>query len=331
MYALKKIIIFAFAAALILSSCGRGEDSEISLYKPETTAAQSVPDVDSNTDVLPNQKANIGFGIEYPEGESSLVYNGGCVTARLALDGDENSETQVGIVVYANGAARQITYEENTDHMHIITLSPKEHKEIDITFMPLAGKKGDVQSVVFGAMLSPSFVAKDEYRTYGNSHRIITFGTQSLVLNADCTESPLNVSDKFMQEPMPQEFIDEMLILNDDGTVYRNRLDSLTVSCDIGKEGNIIGGDDKITFSLYGGESDTYRVSVYVDHKIVENAFDGCPYADIKTEELMTSSVTFTPQQLGMKNNDFVYFIAVPSKAAERELYKSDNITYIEE
>lgn len=330
----RSVIVFAAIAILcIFVSCGRESGGTISLQQSSTISdKRSDAKTDSDaTDTLVSEQVSVGFGIDYPKSQNQLMFDGGKVNARLILDGDEKVDIEVGVVMYINGINQQITYEESTEYIHKITLSPNEHKEIDISFLPLAGKKGDVQSVVFGAMLSPSFVAKDEYRTYGNSHRITTFGKQSLVLNADCGEDTVDILDKFTQEPMPQEFIDEMLILNDDGTVYRNRLDSFTVSCDIGKEGNIIGGDDKITFSLYGGESNTYRVSVYVDHKLVENAFDGCPYADIKTEELKISSVTFTPQQLGMKSDDFVYFIAIPTKGAERELYKTDNITYIEE
>lgn len=318
---LKKALAVCLCCGVLFCSCSKQDDSVIDLHKnTEQTTDFSTEN--------PDGKVSLGFGINYPDGENCLSYDGKAVTAHLVVDSDD-AEVEAGIVIFVDGIQQEYSTDENSEKlsMHKYNLSPNEKKTVTVSFVPVVKENKDELSVVFGAMLNPSFVAKDENKTYGNNHKIHTFGAQKLVMNKRA-DTAVQTSELYETEKMTDEFIDENIIVNSNGTT-RNRLEYLNDKLVMNSDGTFVYKNEKIVFQLYGGKDNTYRVSMYINHKLVPDAFDGKAYVDVKTQSNTFSSVTVDTADIKeLSDGDFIYFVAVPKNVQERELYKSSNITF---
>lgn len=274
-------------------------------------------------------KTTILYGITYPDpDERSLEYNGEPIQIKFkAENGPINAEW--GLRIYVDGYLQPFIVENKEYDLYCFEMNEKEIINFDLLFTPIVGNDGDKLTVHFILYLNPSYVLRDkEYVGYDNNHKITQLLPWKLIINKSVKQEaiPNSVCQTFID--IPENLKSDLTNQIDENAQPLNLLESNSFVEHFQKFGdyNTILVNDCVfnTFIQGYGKAEKYRISLYVNHAIV-NAFDGKPYCifEIKNDFLsqISANVTYDFED----ENNFVYVIAVPI-LEEYDLYATDVI-----
>lgn len=272
-------------------------------------------------------KTTILYGITYPDPDKRiLVYNGEPIQITFnAENGPTNAEW--GLRIYVDGYLQPFIVENKQYDLYCFEMNEKETLNFNLLFSPIIGDKGDELTVHFILYLNPSYVLHDEqYVGYDNNHRITQLLPWKLIIDS-CVEenTPQNsICQTFMD--IPNEILSELTNQLDENQQPINFLKDSTFVKHFQSENNfntITKQNSKIKTYIQGyGKSEKYRLSLYVNHTLV-NAFDGKPYCIFEVKENMLTQVETNIIYNFLSNDNFIYIIAVPI-SEKYNLYASD-------
>lgn len=309
---MKRIICLFFISVFILGLCSC--DSYIEKNECGNTNGEQI-------------KTTILYGITSPDPDKRVLeYNGEPIQIKFnAQNGPTNAEW--GLRIYVDGYLQPFVIEDKQYDLYCFELNDRETIDIDLSFIPVIGDVGDELTVNFILYLNPNYVLHDEnYVGYDNNHKISQLLPWKLTINNSVGKRTFQNSTRQSFSEIPDK------IKND----LSNQFDENKQSIDLLKVNTFVEqfqmDEDYNTVSVHNssfktyirgyGKAEKYRLSLYVNHELV-NAFDGKPYCifEIK-DDLMTKVETSVTYDFTNDDN-FVYIIAVPI-SDKYDLYSSD-------
>lgn len=272
-------------------------------------------------------KTTILYGITSPNPEKRVLeYNGEPIGIKFnAQNGPTNAEW--GLRIYVDGYLQPFTVEDKQYDLYCFELNDHETIDIDLSFIPVVGDAGDELTVNFILYLNPSYVLHDEdYVGYDNNHKITQLLPWKLIINNSVEKQVIQNSTHQSFSEIPDK------IKND----LSNQFDENNQPIDLLKVNTFVeqfqSDENYNTLSVHNssfktyvqgyGKAEKYRLSLYVNHELV-NAFDGKPYCIFEIKDNLMTKVETNVTYNFTNEDNFVYIIAVPI-SEEYNVYSSD-------
>ena len=232
-----------------------------------------------------------------------LTYDGDPVHLTYMLQ-NEGSKTEWGFVIYVNGVMQPYTVEgeDGESTCHSFTIDKETRKDLKISFVPVVGKEGEELSVIYATVLMPSYVMPESEAEngYGYYHSYNMSLPMKLVMEKDAPnpEPDCVKATDYKVEDLPEwangSNTTDLILEGGETSIYA-------------KEGM----DTEVDISIAGRENQTYRVSFYVNHKMLP-VFDGHPYLDVDIQKDKLTTVTATVPAEEMDSAQFMYAVIAP-------------------
>ena len=319
---MKKIFCFLLVliATLGLCSCNHSTNEN----------GDKTPGVDVSESASGEQiKTTILYGITSPDPDKRILeYNGEPVEIKFnAQNGPTNAEW--GLRIYVDGYLQPFDVENEQYDLYCFKLNSDEAVDINLSFTPVTGEVGDELKVNFILYLNPSYVLHDEnYVGYDNNHKITQLLPWKLIVN-----NSVEKQKQTFQNLTCQSFSEIPDKIKND---LSNQFDENNQPIDLLKTNTFIeqfqSDDNYNTVTIQNsllktyirgyGKAEKYRLSLYVNHELV-NAFDGKPYCIFEIKDGLMTEVETSVAYDFVNDDNFAYIIAVPI-SEEYDLYASD-------
>ena len=290
------VLCVMLSITLLLSGCSLNPKPTPS----DTVSGNPFEEHDENTDGV----LRMTHGAISPDPEKGVfTYDGEPLQLTYMLY-NEGSKAEWGFVIYVNGVMQPYTVEgkDGESTCHVFTIEKQTRKDLKISFVPVTGKAGEELSIIYATMLMPSYVLPEEKldNGYGYYHAYNMSLPMKLIMKKDAPNKAVisTVASKYEIGEIPSWA---------EGV---NVTDAILES-----EGNCIyvknSADTTFNISIAGRGDQKYRVSFYINHKLV-SAFNGYSYldVDVKKNKLITISATVSPND--MTGAKFAYAVIVP-------------------
>lgn len=350
---MKRFLIAFLSAALLLTACSEKKSvNEQDMFHNEPPATEQSSEYDPfarHDDDTPAAIGSFNTGVEWKEGKELVLDYAPTVSFRYYVD-NSGKITDFGLLLFVNGIRQPYRTEENSENkiMHIFDVNQDERKVQTIEFEPVVGEKGDEVLVEIVSMFQPSFI-QTEKSNYVFNHRISSLYPSKMDVTQETGITEPEVCSDYLDTPITEEIRQTFNIMDSTGVMSdENLLDSSvyieTLKNDVfltpddllkGKHDSTpFTMNDSVTLCMYGGgESCKYRVSMYINHDLVNGAFDGADYIDITTsrDSICTKKIDIEKLDLSLEDYNHLYFIAVPfyinDNFGERMVLKSESVT----
>lgn len=336
---MKRILAILLPVVLLLTACSeKSSTNENNTIQNITSSTEQTSEYDpfarSDDDTSSGTAGSFGYGVEWEDGKEFVLDYAPTVSFQYYVD-NSGKAADFGLLLFVNGVRQPYRTEENSENkiLHIFDVDQNERKVQTIEFEPVVGEKGDKVSVEIVTMFQPSFI-NTEKSSYGFSHRISSLYPSSLSVTQETGLSEPKVCSEYEVTPISEELRQEFNQMGSTGGYGGNALDNgiyietlkndvfYTPADRLDAESDIspFTLNDSVTLCMYGGESCTYRVSMYINHELVAGAFDGADYIDItpSRDSICKKAVDLEALNLSLQDDNHLYFIAVP-------IYTSDN------
>lgn len=301
---------------VFLSACSnKNTDNTI----PET----SYNPFENHETAAENEQADamFGYGLVESAVDQKIKYD-----ENLSIDfwiNNSGDDSNVGFMIFVDGVRQDysINGEDEKTGMHIFEVKSGEKITFTANFEPTAEKYSDTLNFSYGIINNPKFTPDSPTTVFGNNYRIEQI---SFIAMADVSEriktadNAIEVQSVEITNEEKQEFIE----YDESGNVCGNQLDGRTQLRSL-KNGsptqdgdpapNSVSPSDTLELQLLGGKKQLWRVSMYVDHKLVP-AFNGAYYADMTSDADTKSVYTINMSEIDLPDKEYgaIYFIAVP-------------------
>jgi hypothetical protein len=273
------------------------------------------------------REGGISHGVVTPdplESDFTLVYDVSPIELTYMLHNGGQNDVW-GLSLFVNGVRNSFYVNDSFDStlMYIDSYNVDEKKEIQIKFTPISGTKGEVLSVSFVVMLNPDFVLldSDQQKTYGNNH-VITQMLWKLKIESEPKEKITDIFVGGNKKELSEEYIAKYNIKDENSEASENKLDDsvyFEFYKDSFEETAVICSNDSpfnLIINAAGQynefpEINNFRISLYIDHKIVD-CFNGNRYLDINVEEDKYTTIALELEKELFFNKNHIYIIAVP-------------------
>lgn len=316
---MKKIFCFLliFVFALVLCSCNNYE-TEDKTSSINTSENFSEPEI---------KKTSILYGITSPDPETRLlVYNGEPINISFKAE-NGTTKAEWGLRMFVDGYLQTFCVEDKEYDLYCFELDSEEKINFDLSFTPIVGNAGKESTVNFILYLNPNYILEDkDYVGYGSNHKITQLLPWKLIINSNIEKNIIqnSVCQTFLD--IPSEITNDLSNQLDENQQTINYLDISTFIKHFQSENNyntVKIQDSKMKTYIQGyGKSEKYRLSLYVNHTLV-NAFDGNPYCIFEVKENMLTQIETNLTYDFINDNNFAYIIAVPI-SEKYNLYASD-------
>lgn len=251
----------------------------------------------------------------------TLTFDGNPIELTYMMENGASSNLW-GLSIFVNGKQQPFSVNDNSN---ILAYNSKfdinEHKELNIKFIPISGKKGDTITVYFVVMVNPEYVSNPNKPFYGYNHTITQMPWKINMVEGSPNEIDDISYDMFTLSDLSQPYKENYIVGEEDGTeislldfnTYIEFYQSYPMENSISFEDNMtlqinIAGNNEIC-----DKKSFYRISVYADHQVVK-CFDDKPYADVCVERNKLSSIKFSLKANDLAGKNHIYLIAVPIK-----------------
>lgn len=338
---MKRILATLLPVVLLLTACSvRPSNDEKNTIPNITSSTEQTSEYDpfarADDDTSSGTAGSFGYGVEWEEGKELVLDYAPTVSFQYYVN-NSGKDTDFGLLLFVNGIRQPYRTGENSENkiIHIFDVDQDERQVQTIEFEPVVGENGDKVSVEIVSMFQPSFI-NTEKSSYGFSHRISSLYPSSLSVTQETGLSEPKVCSEYEVTPITEEMRQEFNQMSSTGGYGGNSLDNgifietlkndvfYTPADRLEAESDItpFTMNDSVTLCMYGGESCTYRVSMYINHELVTGAFDGADYIDItpSRDSICKKAVDLEALNLSLQDYNHLYFIAVP-------IITSENVT----
>lgn len=311
---MKKVLCLWLCFMMLFTGCKTKDKLVSDLSSQEETNPFDLSGEDGQTVM-----ASFGFCVDaINENKTSMDYKGGEMEFDCTLTNSE-IPCEVGINIFVNGLSQPFKTQENSEEKTVQAYSLKENekKKVRVKFTPVIGKKGDKLDVTCGTILYPSFKpTKDTNTIMPNLQYMESWpwhincladgGTLTPNISTDYKFVDISNENKEKYFPRDENGNLRMLDVNDGIKIKLQTEDKLS-------RVDISGGKKTITLEALCANKYTYRVSFYINHKLVP-VFDGKEYLDIKPvkDKLLVKDIVLDPQKLDIDKYNHTYLMVVP-------------------
>lgn len=349
---MKRILTILLPVVLLLTACSeKSSNNENNTIQNVTSSTEQTSEYDpfarADDDTSSGTVGSFGYGVEWEDGKEFILNYAPTVSFQYYVDNSGN-KTDFGLLIFVNGVRQPYRTGENSENkiIHIFDVDQDERQVQTIEFEPVVGENGDKVSVEIATMFHPDYI-NTEKSSYGFSHRISSLYPSSLSVTQETGLSEPKVCSEYEVTPISEELRQEFNQMSSTGGYGGNALDNgifietlkndvyYTPADRLEAEYDItpFTMQDSVTLCMYGGESCTYRVSMYINHELVTGAFDGADYIDITPSKnsICKKAIDLKALNLSLLDYNHLYFIAVPIYTSDnfegRMVLKSESVT----
>jgi len=344
---------------IMVTSC-RTEDKnvEINSSKNSNDSNQTSDDYDpfapKENDDISGVAASFDFGVNWKGEELVLDYKP-TIEYEFFLNNSADKKCGFALLMFVNGIRQPYQFDgSDEDILHHYDVNSKEKKTATIRFSPVTGKKCDTLSVYIVTMFEPTFSPVSTTPEYGHNFRISQMSPVTIDITDSTGNSDISICTDYIRTEISSEMRSEYNQIDVDGNISGNSLENSQLLFGVIKNGAYISPSERITASIEtltdaslftkndfidlwvsgGGEECKYRVSMYVNHKLVEGAFDGYDYLDVAPSKDVICSKKIELSTLNVQLDEYnhIYFMAVPIEQntdGARGVDKSQNVTFV--
>lgn len=349
---MKRILTALLPVVLLLTACSeKSSNNEKNTIQNVTSSTEQTIEYDpfarADDETSSGTIGSFSYGVEWENGKEFVLDYAPTVSFQYYVN-NSGKATDFGLLLFVNGVRQAYRTGENSENkiIHIFDVDQDERQVQTIEFEPVVGENGDTVSVEIVTMFQPSFI-NTEKSSYGFSHRISSLYPSSLSVTQETGLTEPNVCSEYEVTPISEELRQEFNQMGSTGGYGGNALDNgiyietlkndvfYTPADRLEAEPDIspFTMNDSVTLCMYGGSSCTYRVSMYINHELVRDAFDGSDYIDItpSRDSICKKTVDLEKLNLSLEDYNHLYFIAVPIYTSDdfagRMVLKSESVT----
>lgn len=328
---LKSITMLGIACAVFMTACGKELSTEE--FMPDSTEyTESGEDISWEPDwAMQEIIGGLMHGANWAEDEEnySFTYGGGELEIPYMMIGSGICRN-TGFLLYLNGVPQPYKIkgqEEDYRYMHIIEGGEDTEEDFVFCFVPVTGNSGDQMTLSINSISNPAFLP-DMVETfdYGMSHGTIEAAYRvsfwedakeqpegadvlNLVSGAELVQSDIDKEEKaYMEESKMETKLDlEHKIYSD------LRMDG--ESMELNRKFELNGKDTvHISYVMMGHPGIRYRVSFYLDHRLLTDGEQSVYEVELETGKMTT--VEFDLDASAITDSSF-YAMAVPVNAED--------------
>lgn len=276
-----KRIRFILLFVCLLCGCEKSVEKELPLVEENPFNTEEIENAGQEV------SANYGWGVKnYDPEVREIPYSDGEI--RLGLEfSNSGPNCEVGMMIFIDGIPQKYSNESSgmRSYMNPVNITEKQ-QEFSIYLEPKFTMKGKKHRMFIACIYEPSYRDKTAKAGFGNFHKISALLPWHIVCKKSYDEK-LEVSKGNDLSEIPKSIKEEFARRNEDGQ-ERNILDYETkikyFQDNKMVEGFSINAARDLQIKIFGGETGEYRLSLFVDHELV-NAFSGKPYVDISLKK----------------------------------------------
>ena len=309
---MKKIILsLLIASIMLLFGCGK--------ESVENSISQNNYNPFSNYEKESNEQvdAMFGYGLVDPAVDGKIKYN-----KDMSLDfwiENAGNDNDFGFMIYIDGVRQDISVDgSEISDVYTIDVPSGERKTFNVKFEPNVTKYSDTLSLDFVLMFDPDYMPDSPTAIFGNRQNINSINLTMIDVAKDIKLSGDSISVK--SENIPNDIKQEYIEYDESGNISGNSLEESTFITALKSNKklddntpNAVSTADDLEIRLLGGKEGSWRISLYIDNKMVP-AFNGNYYADMKASSNEMSSYIVDLSEYKIEDTEFgsIYCIAVP-------------------
>lgn len=309
-------------------------------------------------DSVDNVSNNIGafnYGIEWKERNEFVLDYAPTVSFRYYLKNCADKTTDFGLLIFVNGIRQPYRTDDDAESsiLHIFDVKHEEKKTQTIQFEPIIGEDGDILSVEIISMFQPNYIPNGNTKQsdYHFNHKISSMFPSEMTVTEKTGKAFPAICKDYQSEKISDELRSKYNKMDASGLYSGDNDLDHTVFIETLKNGLLVTPADRrkgeiaempftlqdtVTLCMYGGNTPCqYRVSMYINHKLVSGVFDGADYIDMtpSRDTICKKTIDLSKTNLGLSEYNHMYFIAIPSYSnknyGERMALKSQSVTLI--
>lgn len=305
-----KVIIVTLMLSIMLFGCEKSVEKELPVKEENPFSTEEIEATGQEV------SANYGWGIKnYDQEKRQISYDNGEIQLDIEFI-NSGPNCEVGIMLYIDGISQKYSNESNGKKDYIIPVKITEKKQtFSVYLKPEFALKGKNHRMFIACMYEPSYRDKTVKVGFGNYQKI----NAVLPWHILCTNSyneEQNVQKGNDYSEITKEIKDEFVRKNEDGQI-RNMLDYETrikyFQSNKELEGISIDANKKFQCKLFGGEKETYRMSLFVDNQLLP-VFSGKPYMDISLDknQMITIDIESLSKISSVSTGSSMYVVLCP-------------------
>lgn len=336
----KLIILFLSISVSVLTSCGSGKSSSQGNIEKVETTETTISDYDPfeiPSDISENVvQAQFGFGLTEPAVNGEIPYSS---EKKMGFYiNNTGSASSFTVLLYVDGIRQSYSLDSGTEKAthHVVQVAKDERKEFYVTYNPTAGEFKENTIISYAIMYNPEFAPQSPTVLFGNNYGLSFFNFKLSGISKDITLVKNIIKGE--KTTIPNDILQKYMMPDSSGAGYVNTLensarlvalknDNMTIESD--PHPNAVCSSDTLTVRILGGAECEYRVSMYVDHKLI-SAFNGFEYIDMESSvnEMSEFSIALSELKLPESGYHSLYFIAVPINDTEATINMSSPMVF---
>lgn len=269
----------------------------------------------------PNELFHYASGMDINNFKDNYVYNGNEITLSVTIN-NFMSGFDESFLLYVNGIQNpyHTDFDKNDKLYHTINIPDEESVTVEIYFKPMNCNIGDTVLVSFDRVMNMDYMLPDtSWVSFYPNHELNGIYPFPLEIKSDCDKTEntsIEQENKWEETEIPIDILEEYINTDEFGNLVGDSSINESAHFELVQndryESYYVTYDDSIELTLNGyGKAGTYRVGVYVDHKLVP-AFDDNYYSDM---EIINGKMLF--RKITIDTSKFeglhhIYAIAIP-------------------
>lgn len=249
--------------------------------------------------------------------QKTVVFDGKPVELNCQIENGPKA-CSVGLILFADGIRQPYKIDGGkVDMINSVSIKENEKKSFHIEFEPVTGKKGEELTLHIAAMVNPDYKpASVNDLIYGSNHKTAILVPWTIKMNENGSKAVVNIKSISEQKKISETVKKEYTTVSPDGSTQCSLDQNDYFQIGDGKTEKIIlkKGINRLKLTGLGMEN-SYRVSVYINHKIMK-CFNGTDYNDIEIKDDYQASCSFLIDADQLNGINTIYAVAVPLKKA---------------
>ncbi|MCR5793640.1 MAG: hypothetical protein K6G65_10765 [Lachnospiraceae bacterium] len=233
-----------------------------------------------------------------------------------------NTDMNSGFLVCLDGVIQKYSIDEESEKKYLCEFhcNDGEEKKMSLKLTPEFIKNGEDHELLICTVYEPGYRLEDETRSYGNYFHFSPIDAWTVHKDVQTEEIEASEESIAKNVPIDKDIFSLYIHKNADGT-ERNQLENQFVSIFMqdNQETDIIDAKKDFQIVFAGGESQLYKVCVFVNNEI-QPAFDGEEYAYVKTDGTTMATLDVSLAHLDFDNLSPMYVLYIPVEAGEENV-----------
>lgn len=309
-----RLLCLALSTSLVLTACTQTHQKT-----EESQAVQGNPFEESSSETV---MYAYGFGLESPDADSNMVYDGSEIEFEYFID-NTGASMSVGMLMFVNGIPQpySVEGEEGQTYMHIQESPSKQKITVKASFTPITGNKGDTLGVRFLSILNPQIRPEKLEYIYGHTNAMMTFFPRYIEMEEDSGYSAVEYPRFSAPRQMTEKELEQAIYVDARGNEVNKLRQFNFFAQRVSNEDlpylDVIEQSLTVDVQGFGGPAGEYVLIPYINQVPVLNEDFPCVLTVEDEKDISSREVTIDLSELDAETyqietfNTF-YMIAVP-------------------